>query len=77
MAKKLDFYLGVLENMADILILVGTRSIILGFFDTVIYSEDSLSPSLNGIPLNASYGFWEKPTFPCFYVFWNASENGR
>ena len=51
--NKTYFCLSLLSKVEDILIPVDARSIILGIFDLVLYSEDNLSPSRDGIPLGA------------------------
>ena len=57
LSNKPYLYLSLSANLADLLRLVDTRSIILGFFGLVLYSKYPLSLLQYGILLGALDGF--------------------
>ena len=69
LSNKPYIFLGLLENLSDLLIPVYYRSIILGIFDTFY-------PSQYGIPLGVLDDCWAKQTLFKFDVFITTSEAG-
>ena len=68
LSNKPYFYLGLLANLADLLIPVDAKSIVSGIF----YPFTPLSPSRYGIPLGVLYYCWAKTKFWSIWCVYNS-----
>ena len=77
LANNPYFSLDLLANMADLLRPVYARLIILVIFHLVMYFQNPLSTSQDGITMRSLDGCWAKLNFFIFLSIWTPSKTGR